>query len=268
MIIKLKCNLEKVMIPVALLLTILAYATPNNVENLSFSEDEKTVIVTGGNRGMGLGWVKHYLGAGHTVIATARKPEKATDLLDLQKKYDGKLLIQKLDVTSEEHMDALSEMLQKNNIKIDIAISNAGVTILEDFGDWTADGFGYNYKVNTLGPALFAQAIAPHLSNGATIVQITSGGGSITYSKRNSNLDGYRVSKAGLNMLTKLLSHIFEDREIIVISLSPGGVKTDMNLTAERTVEEAVAQMAGVVAKLTMENSGTFINFRGKVMAW
>lgn len=263
-----KLNTKRTMIPVAILLSLISYGTPNNSNALSHNEENKTAIVTGANRGMGLGWVKHFLSEGYTVIATARKPEKATALHELQKQYKGKLLIQQLDVTSEEHMAELSKMLEEKTLKIDIAISNAGVTILENFGSWTAEGFGYNYKVNTLGAALFAQAIAPSLSNGATLVQITSGGGSITWNKKSSDLDGYRVSKAGLNMLTKALSHILADKEVIVVSMSPGGVKTEMNPSATRSVEEAVAQMAEVVSKLTMENTGTFINFKGKVFPW
>lgn len=229
---------------------------------------EKVAIITGSNRGMGLGWTKHFLNQGYTVIATARKPEKATDLIALKKQFKKKLRIEKLDVTSEEDMAALSETLKKKQIKIDIAISNAGVTMLEDFGSWTAQGFGLNYRVNTLGAALFAQAIAPYLKDGATLVQLSSGAGSITYQKKSTNLDGYRVSKAGLNMLTKLLSIRFYDRKIIVVSMQPGGVLTEMNPDGNLTVEEAVGYMSETVSKLTFENTGTFINYKGKKMAW
>jgi len=268
MLAKSKPKLNSLFIIVFAFFNSLSYAGMADATGLFSTKESKTAIVTGANRGMGLGWVKHFLSEGYTVIATARKPEKATDLHELQKQYKGKLLIQQLDVTSEEHMAELSKMLEEKALKIDIAISNAGVTILENFGSWTAEGFGYNYKVNTLGAALFAQAIAPSLSNGATLVQITSGGGSITWNKKSSELDGYRVSKAGLNMLTKALSHILADKEVIVVSMSPGGVKTEMNPSATRSVEEAVAQMAEVVSKLTMENTGTFINFKGKVFPW
>ncbi|MGC6429510.1 MAG: SDR family NAD(P)-dependent oxidoreductase [Jejuia sp.] len=230
--------------------------------------DNKTAIVTGSNRGMGLGWVKHFLNEGYTVIATARKPEKADDLIALKKQYKKQLLIQKLDVTSEEDMAALSAMLKKKNIKIDIAISNAGVTVLEDFGKWTSKGILMNFKVNTMGSALFAQAIGPYLNNGATLVNLSSGAGSITYQKKSNDLDAYRISKAGVNMLTRTLSARFEDRNIIVISITPGGVKTDMNPNGKLSVSEAIPIMYNTILNLTMENSGTFINNKGKLMAW
>jgi NAD(P)-dependent dehydrogenase (short-subunit alcohol dehydrogenase family) len=236
--------------------------------NRELENENKTAIVTGSNRGQGLGWVKHFLKEGYTVVATARKPQAASDLHELKKQYKNKLVIQKLDVTSEEDMAVLGAMLKEKNIKIDIAISNAGVTVEEDFGNWTAKGLEINFKVNTMGAALFAQAIAPYLKNGAKLVQLSSGAGSITYQKKSSPLDAYRISKAGLNMLTRNLSARLEDRQIIVVSISPGGVLTDMNPNGKLSVKEAIGIMAETISKLTMENSGTFINNKGKVMAW
>ena len=254
-----------------LLLSVFSFAKNNTVLSNEKSNDKdpkKVAIITGSNRGMGLGWTKHFLNEGYTVIATARKPEKATDLIALKKQYKKKLRIEKLDVTSEEDMAALSETLKKKKIKIDIAISNAAVTMLEDFGSWTAKGFGLNYRVNTLGAALFAQAIAPYLKDGATLVQISSGAGSITYQKKSTDLDGYRVSKAGLNMLTKLLSIRLSDRKIIVVSVQPGLVLTQMNPNGKMSVEEAVGYMSKTISNLTFENTGTFINYKGKKFAW
>lgn len=264
-------NLNRHIATLFLLLSLFSFAKKNTVlsdEKSNEKDPKKVAIITGSNRGMGLGWTKHFLNEGYTVIATARKPEKATDLIALKKQYKKKLRIEKLDVTSEEDMAALSETLKKRMIKIDIAISNAAVTMLEDFGSWTAKGFGLNYRVNTLGAALFAQAIAPYLKDGATLVQISSGAGSITYQKKSTDLDGYRVSKAGLNMLTKLLSIRFSDRKIIVVSVQPGLVLTQMNPNGNMSVEEAVGYMSKTIANLTFENTGTFINYNGKKFAW
>ena len=63
----------------------------------------QTVIVTGSNRGIGLGWVKHYLDAGDSVVATCRTPAEATDLIALKEEYGNKLLIEQLDMSNEEH---------------------------------------------------------------------------------------------------------------------------------------------------------------------
>ncbi|RKR08039.1 NAD(P)-dependent dehydrogenase (short-subunit alcohol dehydrogenase family) [Maribacter vaceletii] len=238
--------------------------------NTKLNMNTKTAIVTGSNRGMGLGWVKHFLKEGYTVIATTRKPEKASDLLALKKEYKKQLLIQKLDVTNEEDMLALGELLKKKKIKIDVAISNAGVTVEEKFGEWTSKSFLANYKVNTMGAAFFAQTISPFLAEGSKLVQLSSGHGAIgTHAKRmTGKIDAYGVSKAGVNMLTRKLSFIWQDRKIIVVSITPGGVKTDMNQYGKLSVSEAIPIMYKTIANLTIENSGTFINNTGKVMSW
>ena len=69
-------------------------------------------------------------------------------------------------------------------------------------------------------------------------------------------------------MLTKKLAIRLADRQIIVVSISPGGVNTDMNPEGKLSVTEAIDIMAKTISKLTIENSGTFINNYGKVMPW
>lgn len=232
------------------------------------SNKGKTAIITGSNRGMGLGWVEYFLSEGYTVVATARKPEKSTELNELKKKYKKQLYVEKLDVTSEEDHAALGEMLKKENIKIDIAISNAGVTVEEDFGSWTSKSWEMNYRVNTMGAAFFAQTLDPYLAKGSKLIQLSSGHGSIGAHGKPGNIDAYGVSKAGVNMLTSKLAKRWAEREIIVISITPGGVKTDMNPWGKLSVAEAIPIMYNTISTLTLEQSGTFITNKGKKMAW
>ncbi|WP_299557058.1 SDR family NAD(P)-dependent oxidoreductase [Seonamhaeicola sp.] len=263
-------NLKPVFFSMALLFSLYSFGATDKTDVESITSNDKAAIVTGSNRGMGLGWVKHFLSEGYTVIATARKPEKATELQELKKKYKEQLFIQKLDVTSEEDHAALGEMLKEHNIKIHIAISNAGVTVEEKFGEWTSKSLLANYKVNTMGAAFFAQTISPYLVEGSKLVQLSSGHGSIGgHAKRmTGKIDAYGLSKAGVNMLTKKLSLIWQDRNIIVISITPGGVKTDMNPWGKLSVAEAIPIMYNTISGLTMENSGTFITNKGKAMSW
>lgn len=226
------------------------------------------VIVTGSNRGLGLAWVKHYLADGKSVIATCRKPAAAIELIELSEHYGARLLIEQLDVTDESSISRLGSKLKQHQVSIDVGISNAGVTVTEQFGNWTRKGFEANISVNTIGAALFAQLIAPHLNDGAMLVQITSAVGSISRARRDNPLDAYAVSKAGLNMLTRRLAVKLKDRDILVVSVTPGRVLTDMNPNGIISAEESVALMTGSLQRLTMEDSGTFINNEGKEMAW
>lgn len=262
---------QAALIAVSLIFTVSkaqAQATDSDYAAFVKNVDSYCAIVTGSNRGQGLGWAKHFLEEGSSVIATCRKPADASELNALVKKYGSKILIEQLDVTNEDHQRNLGEQLTKHGVKIDMAISNAGVTVIEEFGQWTKKGFEFNIGVNTIGCALFAQAISPSLKNGAKLIHLSSGAGTTGGQKRINSLDAYGVSKAGLNHLTKRLALKLADREIIVISVTPGGVLTDMNPAGKLSVEKAVSIMSATFDGLTIEDTGTFITNTGKPMSW
>lgn len=228
----------------------------------------ETLFVTGANRGLGLGWVQHFAAAGDSVIATCRKPTEAKELAELAAKYDGLVRVEQLDVVDEDSISALGKKLTEEGIKIDLAVNNAGVTDVEPFGAWTKASFEFNIGVNTIGPALVSQMLAPHLNNGAILVNITSGAGSTQWQNKPNDYDAYGVSKAGLNHLTKRLSVKLRDRNVIVVAIHPGGVITDMNPNGKLTAEESVDLMTKALAGLTREDSGSYINYKGQEMAW
>ena len=87
--------------------------------------DAKTVLVTGGNRGIGLEFVNHYAAAGHTVIATARNPSRADDL-NAMAATNPAIKVEELDVNDFEEIDALAAKYA--DTPIDILINNAGIT--------------------------------------------------------------------------------------------------------------------------------------------
>ena len=100
------------------------------------------------------------------------------------------------------------------------------------------------------------------------LVQTTSAVGSISRVKRDNPLDAYAVSKAGLNMLTRRLAIKLRERNILVVSVTPGRVLTDMNPNGIITADESVALMAAALGELSMEDSGSFINNVGTRFDW
>ncbi|MBI5610284.1 MAG: SDR family NAD(P)-dependent oxidoreductase, partial [Deltaproteobacteria bacterium] len=129
-----------------------------------------TLLVTGGNRGIGRELVRQYAAAGWSVHTTARQP------VDL----GPDVTVHVLDVTDFAAIAALADRL--SGTPIDLLLANAGIYGGEselggfDFAVWQAV-----LRVNVLGPAAFAQAFAPHLaaSQGRTFAVISSGLGSI-----------------------------------------------------------------------------------------
>ena len=228
----------------------------------------QTVIITGSNRGIGLGWVKHYLNAGDSVIATCRTPEEATDLIALKVEYGNKLLIMQLELANEEDFKRLGDALAEHNVCIDIAINNAGSGSGKPFGEWDSESFAITFQVHTIGSALFVQMVTPLLNDGAKMVLTTSGVGSITRANRQNEMDAYAIAKAGVNMLAKRMSVRLADRNIIVAALTPGSVLTGMNPNGSISVEESVGLMSSTLDKLTMEDSGGFFQNDGTVVPW
>ena len=228
----------------------------------------QTVIITGSNRGIGLGWVKHYLNAGDSVIATCRTPEEATDLIALKEEYGNKLLIVQLELANEEDFKRLGDALAEHNVCVDIAINNAGSGSGKPFGEWDSESFAITFEVHTIGSALFAQMVTPLLNDGAKMVLTSSGVGSITRANRQNEMDAYAIAKAGVNMLARRLSVRLADRNIVVVAVTPGSVLTGMNPNGTISVEESVGLMSSTLDKLTIEDSGGFFQNNGTVVPW
>ncbi|QWF69653.1 SDR family oxidoreductase [Methylomonas paludis] len=231
---------------------------------------QKTVLITGANRGLGLEFSRQYAEAGWRVIATCRKPESAKALLALADEYSS-VQIEALDVTDFAEIDGLSEQLADE--VIDVLLNNAGV-----YGDTPEHGFGaLDYQVwqttlliNTIAPVKLAEAFLPHLERGANklIASVSSLMGSVTDNTSGGSLV-YRSSKAGLNAALKSLSIDLRSLGIGVLILHPGWVKTDMGgENALIDVEQSITGMRQVIKSFTLSQSGQFIKYDGTIMPW
>lgn len=230
---------------------------------------QKNILITGANRGIGLGFVEHYLTKNCNVIATCRDPAKANDLKELSKKYQ-KLIIEKLDVSSPTDQEQLFQKYK--NIVIDILINNAGIypenhqkfSISETNPNWINNAF----QTNCLGAFYLIHNFKENLLKSANPIVINMGSqaGSISQTKAGFGYS-YRISKAALNMLTKTFAA--ECPEIITISLRPGWVKTKMggdNATME--ISDSIQAMTNLIENLHHKDSGKFLDAQGNIEQW
>ena len=120
-------TLNKTLISI-LMVSIMMLASTFNFESKADEEASytPTTLITGANRGIGLEFTRQYLEMGWNVIATARKPGKADQLIDLKEKYPDHLTIQQLDVTDHERIDELA--LELKSEPIDLLLNNAGIS--------------------------------------------------------------------------------------------------------------------------------------------
>jgi NAD(P)-dependent dehydrogenase (short-subunit alcohol dehydrogenase family) len=224
--------------------------------------ESSTWLVTGGNRGIGLAFARELARRGEHVVATARDPEKASDL----EKTGAR--VERLDVSDAASIASLAGRLGET--PIDVLIHNAGcgggASSIEKVDRGELAAF---FAVNTVGPMLLTRSLLPNLERGRrrTVVGITSGLASITLS--NGGWYGYRASKAALNMFHRTLAAELAPKRFTCVVLSPGWVKTDMGGPgATLSPERSVRGMLEVIDRLTPKESGGFFDYRGAEQPW
>ncbi len=232
----------------------------------------KNSLVTGANRGIGLGFVGQLLARGDHVIATCRQPGKATSLNTLAGEYPGRLHVLPLDVTDAR---ARAELVRELPLvigedgRIDLLINNAGVLHSgERFGHVDATMLEDSFRINAIGPFVFTQSLAPLLADGAHIANLSSAMGSIAHCNEFRS-PSYCSSKAAQNMLTVELAHALRARDIVVLALHPGWVQTDMGGDAATVaVDDSARGLLQVIDSATLDDSGHFLDWRGKPLPW
>src|SRR5690606_6220449 len=229
-------------------------------------------LVTGANRGLGLEFTRQLLARGSRVVATCRRPGKATALNALAGEYPGRLHVLPLDVAApKSHAELARELplVLGAGGRLGLLLNNAGVLHSgERFGRLGVGNLEHSFRTNAMGPLLLTQALAPLLADGARVVNLSSRLGSIASTGR-FGTPSYNISKAALNMATVLLAHALADRGIVVAAFSPGWVRTEMGGdSAEVAPEDAVAGILRQVDALGAGDSGRFLGTDGETIPW
>ena len=213
---------RRIFVAFLILLTTGCFAETDAQPDSDAKPADRTVLITGANRGIGLELARQYAADGWQVIGTARKPAKADDLRAL----DVRIL--QLDVTDSQSVDSLAADLAGE--PVDLLINNAGIfPRVRKLTDVDFDDIERTFAVNTMGPMRVTRALLPNLTggDGKTIVHITSRLGSIA-SNSGGGYYGYRESKAALNMFNRSLSAELRSDGVTCVVVHPGWVQTDM----------------------------------------
>lgn len=240
--------------------------------------DAASILITGSNRGIGLGLAQRYAAMGWTVYATARNPAGADELNALDAQYDN-MTVHELDVTDDAEIATLAKKLEGK--PIDVLINNAGM--LGDIEKQNAQNIDYDVirtimDVNLYGPMKMTKAFLPHVkaSEQKKILTMTSGLGSMTFTQRMGRFYGYRMSKAAVNMAMRAMhADLKGEADGLVIGLiAPGQVQTELLFASgfrgpgSITVEESIDGLVGVIEKVTAENVGLPVNYNGDQIPW
>jgi len=226
-----------------------------------------TILITGANRGIGLEFTKQYAADGWQVLSCCRKPQSASELQALANQHQN-IQIYALDVADFTQIDALA--LELNSQKIDVLLNNAGVYPSGSSAGLDDAAWALAFKINSMAPLKMAQAFVAHIaaSELKKIATLSSKMGSLE-----DNTSGgsyiYRSSKTAVNMVMKSLALDVKELGMSVVTLHPGWVQTDMggpNGLINTTT--SVKGMVKVIENLSLANTGKFIAYDGKEIAW
>jgi NAD(P)-dependent dehydrogenase (short-subunit alcohol dehydrogenase family) len=236
-----------------------------------------TALVTGASRGLGLEWVRQLLADGWQVTATCRDPSRAHALGAVTEQHPEQAAITALDVDDPADVRAAVARVGQRVERLDLVVSNAGIwadpareseASAGPLASLDAEAVQQVLRTNAVGALSVAQVTAPLLAGGGVLAHMTSGLGSLARATFVA-CHAYQVSKAALNMATRLLAVELADDDITVVALDPGWVRTELGGAGARLdPEESVAGLRGVVASLSREQSGQVLNRRGEPVAF
>jgi NAD(P)-dependent dehydrogenase (short-subunit alcohol dehydrogenase family) len=211
--------------------------------------ENRVALVTGANRGIGYAIARGLAERGMTTVLAVREPDKGAAACSNLQGQGLDAHFELLDVTDEKSIRTAVTHIQDRFERLDILVNNAGILI---DGDANALNVSQGVVVktlqtNVLGPLTLCQHCIPLMESGGygRIVNMASTLGSLTeMADPESGLAGfgspaYRLSKAALNAVTTLVAKEVRDANILINSVCPGWVRTDMGgeqapLTAEQ----------------------------------
>jgi NAD(P)-dependent dehydrogenase (short-subunit alcohol dehydrogenase family) len=213
------------------------------------SGDGGIALVTGANRGIGLEVVRQLAQRGFTAVLGARDEEKGRAAADRLAREGLRVEARRLDVADPSSAPELAAALREEHGRLDALVNNAAI----HYDTWQR-GVDADLGVvqealdtNLLGAWRTVQACLPLLreSRHGRIVNVSSGAGSL--SEMGGGSPAYRVSKTSLNALTRILAAELRADGILVNSVCPGWVATDMAGPGGRPVEEGAASVMWAV---------------------
>ncbi|MDB6093594.1 MAG: 3-oxoacyl-ACP reductase [Verrucomicrobia bacterium] len=227
---------------------------------------EKTILIVGASRGLGLGLAREYLARGWRVIATVRLDRErliacaGSELL-------SKLEIETLDTTLPAQIAALRERLAGR--QIDVLVVNAGVMSRHDekIGEISEQDFNWVMVTNALSPMRIVEEFSGLVPESGAIVVMSSAMGSIT---RNTTggAEVYRASKAALNTLMRSFASR-QTKPRTLLAMHPGWVRTEMGSDrAPLDVETSVRGMVKVIDAEAGKPGMRFVNYKGETVEW
>jgi NAD(P)-dependent dehydrogenase (short-subunit alcohol dehydrogenase family) len=228
---------------------------------------QKTVLLIGASRGLGLAMVEEYLKRGWTVIATGRDSSK-DKLLRLAETFPESLEVATLDITVPNQVNDLHARLHDR--RVDLLFVNAGVKNddHETIADVSTDEFIRVMVTNSLSPMRIIETFQDIVLPTGTIGVMSSGQGSVTNNTR-GGYEVYRSSKAALNILMRSFAARHSDDPRTLLLMAPGWVQTEIGgPKAPLTIGESIPNLLNTIEAYEGRSGLHYLDYLGRVVPW
>jgi NAD(P)-dependent dehydrogenase (short-subunit alcohol dehydrogenase family) len=219
-------------------------------------ETQRIALVTGASRGIGLKVCRQLGALGIRTLLTARSEEKGRAAADALAAEGLPITFLRLDVTDEERLQWVAEHVTRELGRLDILVNNAAIALdrKQPGLQIGMDAVRSTIETNVYGPLRLMQLFVPLMRKHdyGRIVNVSSGLGSL--SRMTAGKLAYRMSKASLNAMTRVLADELSDTNILVNAVTPGWVRTHLGgIRAERSADEGAE---GIVWLATLPDDG------------
>ena len=204
--------------------------------------DKRLAVVTGGNKGIGYEICRQLARNGLRVVLTSRDAERGREACRKLEEEGLDVLQHQLDVTDQASVASIARHIEGKYGRVDVLVNNAGISI--DSRSTSVlrekeETFRTTLETNFYGALRTCQALVPLMQRNryGRVVNLSSGLGQLD--DMGDGTPAYRVSKTALNALTRMVAKAVEGDNILVNSMCPGWVRTDMGgPRASRSVEQ------------------------------
>jgi NAD(P)-dependent dehydrogenase (short-subunit alcohol dehydrogenase family) len=238
------------------------------------TKKSQKVFITGTDKGLGFSLVSRFLRAGWQVFAGVYMTTE--NLQVLEQEFDTRLVSVPLDVANVESIAAARNQITAQIQALDILINNAAVYLppkpirsLAEL-DLTDGHLEASVNVNSFGPLRVTQQFLPLLDKGTRklIINISSEAGSIGNCRRTSEF-AYCMSKAALNIQSRILQNALTSQGFQVLAIHPGWMRTDMGgPEADIDPSEAAGRIFELALKPRSTGEPMYIDYQGNPLPW
>ena len=235
---------------------------------------KKGVLVTGADAGLGFSLVKRFLQGDFAVYAGVHRSD--AELQKLVSESGDALALIPLNVADMESVRAAAAQVTERTKTLDIVINNAGIHLVKNPSqsleqlDFENGQFQQTMDVNAFGPLRVVQQFQPLLENSERklILNISSEAGSIAECRR-ENQFAYCMSKAALNMQSKMLHNYLKPRGFTVLAVHPGWMRTNMGgPNATISPDESAEAIFQLAMKEWKVDDPIYMDYRGIPLPW